>query len=990
MYSVLLFLSSIPPAPPEVKVPHGFSISLYSDNPLAPDIYTMTIDDAGRVLVAGRGYVRVLVDDDGDGVADRAIDLIDGLKDGPMGLLAEGDSLYVVSEGGLQRYRGYNGKDKLKQPPETLVKLKTSGEHDAHMVRRGPDGWLYLLCGNSAGVSKNTIFGKRSPVKDPVAGALIRISPDGKEVEVVSDGFRNPYSFDFNLDGEPFAADSDNERCVGLPWYESCRFYHLMPGGNYGWRSPQLGKFWRKPPYFLDCVPPVCYHGRGSPTGVACYRHTHFPEEYRGGFFLADWTFGRIDFVKPEDEGSTYTGESDVFAEATGTSGFAPTALAVHPKTGELFVSIGGRGTRGGVYRIKHDTNPPGKPLPIAKRTLEWSTEACKRWLADCKWDGVKTNTGTNAEQRTRRHSLELMLHYSEKIPWGEYLTDAIKPNLKFPDTPIQLATARAVRGLAIKVGNVNDLESRFYVAYARLDEDPYEAMKVSMQILQGRQMPISLKLKAVRLLQLAYGDLTADGTSGTIWEGYTLRNPKNWPVPQGLDVVIRSYFTRLRKTEEDELRAEFLRTLVAFGIVEDLFPWLLTLINFESCIEDDIHYLAVLSRTNREWSGRETRWLVTWLLHLEEKVTRDWVARDTNWSLRLEEILEALGKANPKIGELLLKSYEFGKPEHFLFVKPLGIPAAEAARKFLNAAENDPNYAWTPGLVQFLDCLSLQTSRPVLLKLWEQQSLQDSILRVLANGPEQGDQSKFVQGLASFDPEVVRLSARSLEKLPASSLVEELAGAIKALRKLVPEDKSTRVAIVSLLQKRTGESFAADSKPWTEWATRKYPEIARMLATSDGFDPIAWKKREAVIPWDKGEVERGRVVFIRATCASCHDGGRAMGPSLQGVSKRFSKDDLLTAILEPSKDVSPRYRPTRLTTNDDKVYLGMVIYEANDGVILQTNPDTVVRIAGTNIVSKRTIDVSLMPVGLLDKLSDLEIADLFVYLRAPETVKQK
>ena len=68
-----------------------------------------------------------------------------------------------------------------------------------------------------------------------------------KTVEAVCDGFRNAYDFDFNLDGEPFTYDSDNERCVGLPWYEPCRFYHIVPGGNYGWRSPQLSQTWRKP-----------------------------------------------------------------------------------------------------------------------------------------------------------------------------------------------------------------------------------------------------------------------------------------------------------------------------------------------------------------------------------------------------------------------------------------------------------------------------------------------------------------------------------------------------------------------------------------------------------------------------------------------------------------------------------------------------------------------------------------------------------------------
>src|SRR5206468_2477801 len=151
-------------------------------------------------------------------------------------------------------------------------------------------------------------------------------------------------------------------------------------GGNHGWRSPQIGQTWRKPPYFPDVVPPICDTGRGSPTGVACYRHTHFPPRYRGDFFLADWTFGRIYRVLLKPDGSSYCGEPEVFAEATGTSGFAPTALAVHPKTGELFVSIGGRGTRGGVYRISYDkADAKPKPLPMVKRSLDFDNDAAKR-----------------------------------------------------------------------------------------------------------------------------------------------------------------------------------------------------------------------------------------------------------------------------------------------------------------------------------------------------------------------------------------------------------------------------------------------------------------------------------------------------------------------------------------------------------------------------------------------------------------------------------
>jgi putative heme-binding domain-containing protein len=127
----------------------------------------------------------------------------------------------------------------------------------------------------------------------------------------------------------------------------------------------------------------------------------------------------------------------------------------------------------------------------------------------------------------------------------------------------------------------------------------------------------------------------------------------------------------------------------------------------------------------------------------------------------------------------------------------------------------------------------------------------------------------------------------------------------------------------------------------------------------------------------------KGRAAFAKATCAACHDSGGAIGPSLVGVGKRFGRDDLLAAILQPSRDVAPRYRPTRIATTDGKSHVGMLVYEATSGVIVQTAPDATVRIAGEDIESQRTLDTSLMPAGLLDKLTDREVADLVAYLKS-------
>ena len=685
MTPAVLLLASLsvaaPPVATDLKLPPGFTAVLVSDHTIANDITTMTVDAAGRVLVAGRGYVRVLVDDDGDGKADRAVDLIDGLKDGPMGLLAEEDSLDIVADGGLKRYRGYDGKNKLKGPPELLLAVKTGGEHDAHAVRRGPDGWLYLMCGNMAGLKKEQIAAERTPVKEHVAGTLLRISPDGKTVEVVADGFRNAYGFDFNPAGEAFTYDSDNERCVGLPWYEPCRFYHVVPGGNYGWRSPQLSQTWRKPPYFADVVPPICTTGRGSPTGVACYRHTHFPEHYRGGFFLADWTFGRVYFVPLAAKGSTYAGKPEVFLEATGDSGFAPTALAVHPTTGDLLVSIGGRGTRGGVYRIradKGDANP--KPIPVAERSLAWDAEAAKGWLADATGDDVLE----------RRRALDMMLRWREKLGFGPKLFDAVIPNLSHDDALVRAAAGRVAVAAAVPMAAVNDRSARLTFTLADVRRNPNDSLGTAIQILaDGDDASPLQKLIAVRVMQLAYGDLTAPDAVGTMWEGYSLRKPltPSPTVPRALAALEAAFPVMRSDPNAAYLERELFRTLALLGGggVDRVFKSRDRLTS-ESAILDDIHNLACLARV----PGWPPVLVADCLLGLEQKARTQKIARDSHWPLRFEQLTAALGRSSDRVRTLVLEDPSFGQPEHAALVAPLRLDPVAAAKRFLESVQEE------------------------------------------------------------------------------------------------------------------------------------------------------------------------------------------------------------------------------------------------------------------------------------------------------------
>lgn len=345
-----------------LRVAAGFKISLFADSDLANDIYAMTLDSRGRVVVTGQGYIKVLEDTDGDGKADKATFFAE-TKTGGMGLCFDGNDLLFVGDRGLHQFRDADGDGRADAPPEKLLDV-AFGEHGGHAIRKGPDGWWYLLGGNDSGISAKNASLSNSPVRSPEAGALLRLAPDFGGSEIVCDGLRNAYDFDFNAAGEMFAYDSDAEGDFFLPWYTATRLYHLARAGHHGWRLNGWTRSWNRPDYYADTVDILSTVGRGSPTGVVAYRHTQFPEKYRNGLFALDWTFGKVYFFDLKREGASYRARSEVFLEPIGTQGFAPTDVVVAPD-GSLYLSIGGRKTRGAVYRIQYQGQ---KAKPSADR----------------------------------------------------------------------------------------------------------------------------------------------------------------------------------------------------------------------------------------------------------------------------------------------------------------------------------------------------------------------------------------------------------------------------------------------------------------------------------------------------------------------------------------------------------------------------------------------------------------------------------------------
>ena len=341
-----------------------FHVELFADDDLAHDVHSMTVDAKGRVVVSGPGYVRILIDSDNDGRADTFKQFTDKPATGSQGMFFLGSSLLCSGRSGTadlsRRQPGRRGR----WAATGFLKISAGGEHHVHSIQKGPDGWWYVMAGNFAGVTSSYATVPTSPIRNPVSGTLLRLKPDLSGGEIVSDGFRNAYDFTFNGAGDFFTYDSDDERDISLPWYLPTQVFHVLPLSNAGYVTTGL----KRPGGYPDMPPVLATFGRGSPTGVTCYQHHRFPSEYHGALFMLDWTLGRILTVPLVQEGAGWKKDGFVFAEGRDQFGFAPTDIEVAPD-GSVFVSVGGRGTRGSVFRIVCDS-PTAPPAALALKSI--------------------------------------------------------------------------------------------------------------------------------------------------------------------------------------------------------------------------------------------------------------------------------------------------------------------------------------------------------------------------------------------------------------------------------------------------------------------------------------------------------------------------------------------------------------------------------------------------------------------------------------------
>jgi len=133
---------------------------------------------------------------------------------------------------------------------------------------------------------------------------------------------------------------------------------------------------------------------------------------------------------------------------------------------------------------------------------------------------------------------------------------------------------------------------------------------------------------------------------------------------------------------------------------------------------------------------------------------------------------------------------------------------------------------------------------------------------------------------------------------------------------------------------------------------------------------------------------EVGQQLFRVANCVACHQlngEGRVFGPDLTKLDpKKQTIAHILESIIEPSKVIDEKFRSWTFVLASGKTITGMIMKETVDEVHvvidpLAKNKPTILKV--DEIDDRIKSDSSLMPKGLLSRLTQEEIYDLFAYV---------
>jgi putative membrane-bound dehydrogenase-like protein len=1020
----LLFLSKSPaqlPPPDGVAalVPgEGLQVQLFAHEPQLYCPTAFDIDEKGRVWVTeGVNYRRaagpktpeppyyltphrktgdrivVLEDTDGNGRCDRSRVFAEGLDiKSPQGFAVIGDRVWIS-----------------QSPNITTIEIKPDGtagekkviltgfngihsDHSVHSLTLGPDGRLYSCFGDT-GCDTRFPDGRRLVTngKPWRGGCAFRMNFDLTGAEIIAHNFRNGYEVAVDSFGNAFKSDNDED-----DGNQFCRLVYLMEGGNYGWNPYQKGFDWNlEQP---GVVPILMRTGAGAPAGLCVYEGKLLPEKYRGMPVLAECGAGWVGCFRLSADGAGFR----VAGAAVSPDGrqtidnlreirkpdmllsssdrwFRPCDVAVAPD-GSLFVAdfynhiAGGRDLnqpwRGRIYRLLpkgHDGSYRIPAIDVAKP------------------EGLVAALGSpNLAARARA-----ILRVKEL---GPAAVDILAPHVKSADRVLrarvlfQLGTLGSEGQKHVRAALQDDDSDIRIVAIRSLRPNGADMVDVAKSLQQDRSAQVRREL----LLSLRDSDPAAardvlvalanqyDGQDRYYLEavGIAFRGRESALTP----ALIQSW-------KKDEWNRRVAGLLWVLGPPEAIPTFAAVAGDRQRLPADRRIAIEALGPLNDARAGEalakllvedNSRELVRQALPLlTRKAAGPWRSLS-----RQPELLAAV--------ERLVKDPELGR-EALALSRALGTrPLAQwmLSQPFASSKGSGFDKAYPPE----------SADKPELSSDWTRgRANPDGIIDLAWQRSPRTDvlayAATLVNAKEAFATRLWIGSSASLRVWVNGKLVHETKGP----REVAARQEAVAVSLTAGVNRLLVKSDAGP-KEWgfiveledplgrvAEVTDQSLPKIS--APPSERLDPKKLPPDRELLAL-KGDPGRGRQVFLRskANCASCHqikgEGGvMGVGPALDGIGVKMSREALLAELLRPSQSILQQYYAWTVETKAGVIATGIVVEDMPDRVVLKDAQGKATTIDKKDIAQRSRSDVSLMPELLVGELTRQDLADLLQYL---------
>jgi putative heme-binding domain-containing protein len=308
--------------------PDGLTVTTYAGPELTPSPACLATAPTGEVYVGvdmmgslgkapGKGRILRLVDKDNDGKIDGHTEF--AKVDNPRGILIRGDQVFVLhtmfstetSKAAGMDLVVFEDKDHdgvADGPSKPLIEhisnpnmlAERGTDHATNGIRMGIDGWIYIAVGDFGFHDAVDRSGKKLTM---LGGGIVRVRPDGTEMEIYSHGTRNIYDVAIDPYMNIFTRDNTND---GGGW--NIRFSHQIQSGEYGY--PVLFQ------NFTDeILPALADLGGGSGTGALYMDEPNWPNKYNHVPMMADWGRNELYIHRIVSDGASFTQQQEDFIQ---------------------------------------------------------------------------------------------------------------------------------------------------------------------------------------------------------------------------------------------------------------------------------------------------------------------------------------------------------------------------------------------------------------------------------------------------------------------------------------------------------------------------------------------------------------------------------------------------------------------------------------------------------------------------------------------------